>query len=297
MQKFLVRLLAVLAACSTFGVAAAEPRISATIESSPVATMTADEKRALSIAAGRILRHVYDAKVELEEKEQKMAAGEIAKAIELVGIIEAAVPDTETRYRISAGEKTYEDSEIAAPEIVPIYSELDRVSLSAPLQAASDAKRDEAGDADEPESVKDEKLDFVSMSLEMNTAKSRLAEADAALREGKSGVAKAALLDVLGSVRFSLVTVDLPLERAQDNLMLAKAELESGNKAAARKLLAEAADAIDAYAGNKGQSAVAARNELRDEIKAMTSEVNAKPESVLAKIENWWDRIGEWMRR
>lgn len=59
---------------------AAEPRITAEIDATPESVLTAEEQRAVSLAAGRLSRHAYDANAALEQDDTESAAEEVALA-------------------------------------------------------------------------------------------------------------------------------------------------------------------------------------------------------------------------
>lgn len=48
----------------------AKSRITSTIDAEPTAKLTAEESQAVSVAAGRILKHVNEARVALEDKKR-----------------------------------------------------------------------------------------------------------------------------------------------------------------------------------------------------------------------------------
>ncbi len=122
------------------GPSQAAPRITAQVDTKADATLNAAEQRAVSVAAGRLLRHTYDARAALNAKERKQAAAEIEKAQNLVAVIEQAAPSCTVKSRITVGDLSYEDEDTLKPAIIPIFDELDKVSLVAPLRQAKAEK-------------------------------------------------------------------------------------------------------------------------------------------------------------
>ena len=125
------------------GPSQAAPRITARVDTKADVTLSAAEQRAVSIAAGRLLRHTYDARAALKAEDRKQATAEIAKAQKLAAIIEQAVPSYTVKSQIAAGDLSYEDEDTLKPTIIPIFDELDKVSLVAPLRQAK-AEKDKA---------------------------------------------------------------------------------------------------------------------------------------------------------
>ncbi len=291
------RIMLVIALLLGTGVAGAAPRITAKVDTVPGASLTAEEQRAVSVAAGRLLRHAYDARVALEAKDTKKAADEVALSEKLVRIIENAMPSATVKARITSGELSYEDEDTVKPTIIPIYDELDKVTLVAPLHYARAEKSKQRGEENGAPAagVADDELRDTRVTLDLERARAGLQLAREKLDKGDAEAAGHGLEVVLDSVQFAVVTVDVPLHRAQENLMLAKAALERGDKREARALLAEVDEDLEAYAKDASKTREKAIDELRKEMKALSADLDNKAnDKGLAKtIEGWWDRISE----
>ncbi len=276
---------------------AAEPRITAEIDATPVGVLTAEEQRAVSLAAGRLLRHAYDAKVALEQEDTERAAEEIALAETLLQIIERAVPSATVVAKISAGKLTYEDTDTVKPTVIPIHYELDMVSLTAPLNRARMAQQAQESDEPSPLGVIEHELRDIRVSLDLEQAKAGLQTAKEGLAAEDVTVARQGLAATLHhSLRFRAISVDVPLHRAQENLMLARAALEQGRVEQARALLGEVMESLNAHRPTgSGTEAVDA---IRDEISAFAERLaDAVPDEGFGEtIDGWWDRLGELTR-
>ncbi len=110
--------------------------------------------------------------------------------------------------------------------------------------------------------------------------------------------AEQALAAVMGSLHFTLLEVDLPLDRARENLMLSKAAIEVGDKTEAKAALAEAGRELDAYAKDAGEADKKEISLLREEMQAVDGKLEAEKESkgFAVTIDGWWDRIGKLMK-
>lgn len=111
--------------------------------------LSEEERRSLSLAAGRLLKHVHQARQAIHQQQKQQAMGHIDKGLTLAQIIESAVPIHEVTARIQAGDMTYEDKERVKQLIVPIYTELEKVTLMAPLRAAKQEAAKNGGSARE----------------------------------------------------------------------------------------------------------------------------------------------------
>lgn len=280
------------------GAAGAAPRITAEVDTVPEAALTAEEQRAVSIAAGRLLRHAYNARVALQAEDKKKAVDEVALSEKLLRIIENAIPSATVKARITAGKLSYEDEDTVKPTIIPIYDELDKVTLVAPLHHAKAEKSKERGEESDAihMGVVDDELRNTRVTLDLRLAKAGLQVARENLDKGDIEAAGQGLAVVLDSVQFAVITVDVPLHRAQKNLMMAKAALEYGDKNTAQALLAEVDEDLDVYAKGVSKTRKKAINELRNEIKALSADPDkANGKDLVKTIEGWWDRISELM--
>lgn len=276
---------------------AAEPRITAEIDATPEGVLTAEEQRAVSLAAGRLLRHTYNATVALEQADTESAAEEIALAETLVQIIERAVPSATVVAKISAGKLTYEEKDTVKPTVIPIHYELDMVSLTAPLNRARMAQQSQESDEPAPLGVIEHELRDIRVSIDLEQAKAGLQTAKEGLAAEDVTLARQGLAATLHhSLRFSAISVDVPIHRAQENLMLARAALEQGRGAQARALLAEVTESLNAYRPTTGgtETIDAIREEISDFAEGLADGV---PEAGFGEtIDAWWDRLGELAR-
>lgn len=294
-------LLILVAALLTLGmnVLAATPRISAQVDTRPEATLTSEEQRAVSIAAGRLLRHAYDAMLALDADDTEGASAAIALSEQLVRVIENAVPSVAINAKITSGDLRYEHETIAKPTTIPIHHELDMVSLAAPLLLASadDAKQND--DDSLPLGVIAHEVRHLRTTLSLDLAAAGLRAASEGLADDDVAAARTGLATVMHSVHFTEVTAEVPLHRAQENLMLAKAAIEQGRIADARALLAAVLDGLTAIEDTVGAMHKPTIEAAREEIKAFADGLveTASVEDAAARIDGWWDRIDEVMRQ
>jgi YfdX protein len=274
----------------------AAPRITAQVDTVPEAALTTEEQRAVSITAGRLFRHAYDAKIALEANNTEKATKEIEFAEKLVQIIENAMPSSTVKTSISSGEFGYEYEHTVKSAIIPIQHEHDMVSLVAPLHHAyAEENNDKESDATTI-GVVDHRMRDVHVTLNLDWAKTGLQVAREELAADDVEAASEGVATILHSVQFTAISVDVPLHRAQENLMLAKAAAEQGNKKDARALLDEVNSNLSTYESGSGMTDKKEIDELRKEIKALSEDLDTTDKGVGKTIEGWWDRIGELMR-
>lgn len=275
------------------------PHISARLDSTPDATLTTEEQRAVSIAAGRLLRHAYDAMLALDADDAEGANEALALAEQLLRVIENAVPSVTIQAKITSGDIVYEHENTAKPATIPIHHELDMVSLAAPLLFAStdDAKQND--DESLPLGVIAHEVRHRRTTLSLDLAKAGLRSAREGLTDDDVAAARAGLATVLHSVHFTEVSAEVPLHRAQENLMLAKAAIAQGRIIDARALLTAVIDSLTTIETSVEQVHRQTIATMREDIGGIADALGeaTPPDDIADSIDGWWDRIDEVMRQ
>ena len=272
----------------------AASRISAEVETKPGAKLSVEEGRALSLSAAQILKHVNQARSALTKKDLKAASQNVDQGLVLVKIINETVPAYKVETKIKAGELTYVDKEDAKPVIVPVYEELQRVAVMAPIEAAKKAVQKEAAAVGVPVAV-DVDLVHTRTDLNVELANVGLQAAKEALQKEDPKTADNALATVQTGVIFGYTKVDLPLEKVRENLMLAKALVDSGKAKEARVALEVAGDALEEYEKGAGQNRAKEAKDLRVELQKLSNDIEANSKGASKKIMDWWDRVRKWI--
>jgi len=289
----------VLTSLLVFAVAAlaAEPRITATSHAERSHELTPAERRATSLAAGRILRHAYLARQAVTEEDEEKVAEEVDQGLKLVQIIESVQPKYTVKSEIKAGKLSYSADEVVAPPLVPIYDEVGEVELIGPLAAA---KREQQRGGDSTDVVEDVTVEHTSLFLDLAFAKAGLTEAKKALAEKDWKGTDRALASVQRSAVFELNALDIPLATARENLYLAHTRVESGDMEGARTSLEVASEALESYAKIAGEKRSAEVEKLRGEIQKLSTKIasgeqgDSTTEQVEERILSWWDRVVQW---
>jgi valyl-tRNA synthetase len=267
MKKIITTLLplAVIASTST---AFAAPRITTTIDIKPESTLTAQEKESVSVAACRLLIHVDQARQLLKSKDFAGAKEQIQKAIDLAEIIKSVMPDYSVKTEVKTGTREYTDESKIKPLIVTIADEISEVAVLEPVKAA---KRTGTTKTTSSRSVED--VIFGESSARLNVALTlpALTQAKDALAENKPEVTDKFLSDVQTDVDFESVVVDTQLVRAQKNLFMAKQAVRKNKIEEAKKYLRTAATSLEEYAKNAGADISKEATELREQISALTT--------------------------
>jgi YfdX protein len=298
-----------------------QERITADVQVSPQGQLSEEERRALSMAAGRLLKHVHQGRQAINQQQTQQAIGHIDKGLTLVQIIENAVPTYQVTARIQSGNAIYEEKEQVKQLMVPIYAELEKVTLMAPLMAAKQEAAQNGGAAhgsmagkqsQQPSTeqssqpsraamtpvVAGVELHHTHIMFDVSAAKEHLQAAKQALNNDKYKAADGALAAVQRGVNFAHVEVDLPLLRARENLMLAKAHVQAGQVQDARMTLEAVTQALQQYEQRADKARASQVQSLQKEIQNYAQQLpqqgqqtQQKNQQAVEQINEWWDRI------
>ena len=111
------------------------PRIVSKVDVGPAVKLTPAESREVSFAAGRILKHVAQARRAIALKQHDQAKTHVDQALKLAGIIEGVLPKYKLKTEIKSGKLTYTDEEFITPEYITLLDELVRQDIIAPVCA------------------------------------------------------------------------------------------------------------------------------------------------------------------
>jgi hypothetical protein len=266
-----------------------KPRIQADVQSSPEMPLSYEERRAMSIAAGRILHHTNESRGEVALKRKENALTKIDKALNLIAMIKKASPVYQTKIKINAGELKYEDSETVQPLIVTIFDELDRVSILRPIVEAKQASAERKVAAAMP-ILTDSLLRFTRVYLDVAMAEVYLKAAKQSLEEGESEAADSALLSLQLSVVFEYRDADVSLSAASRNLILARNFLESGQMSGTQLALQDANGALAEYEKIVSGIDAGRVKDLRQHIQTLGGRLQ-DPKRDAQEIMNLWDQV------
>jgi hypothetical protein len=176
-----------------------------------------------------------------------------------------------------------------------VYEELQRVAVMAPVEAAKKAAQKEAAAAAGVPVAVDVELVHTRTDLNVELAHAGLQAAKDALQKEDSKAADGALATVQTGVIFGYTKVDLPLEKVRENLMVAKALVDSGKAKEARAALEVAGDALEDYEKTVGRNRAKEAKDLRAEMLKLGMDIEANSKGASEKILDWWDRVRKWL--
>ena len=269
-----------------------EPRIEAEVQVRPTGSVSDEERRATYLAAGRVLKHVNQARAALSAKNRDEAKQHINQAILLTNIIRASLPKYDVTARISAGELVYEDREQVQDVVVPIFDELERAAILSPVKAAQSDSVDK--ELEEGSAVVNVDLIQTRAELNIETSRNHLDAALAAIKARKFEQADDRLAAIQNSVRLTRIEVDLPLERARSNLMLARDRFDDGQHKDAQLALRVAIDALLDYKATAQSDRQADVARLLEEMGRVEANQPADASQVRDKLDAWWNLLSGW---
>jgi cellobiose-specific phosphotransferase system component IIA len=271
----------------------AQERITSDVKVMTKAKLSNKEKRALSQAAGRLLKHVHQARLSIKRKDDAQAVANIEKALQLAQIIENAAPHYEVTASIKAGNITYQDNEQVKQLLIPIYAELDEVtSCLAPVRKAK--KEAAAAQSETPSPVGEMDLQYTSVVLDVGEAKYTLENALSALQKNDPDRADKALASIQEDVIFEYDELDLPLTKARWHLMEAVRHATDKEYKEAKQSLEKSATALESYTGRMGEDASKKARALAEDIKGWAGKMEEKKEGAAETITAFWQKVVNW---
>lgn len=179
--------------------------------------------------------------------------------------------------------------------MIPVYKEFVSISFLTPIRAEQNARKHAAGNkqASNNAIVHQVAGDYTSVTVNTTVAKNNLALAKKALGDGNLKAADEALSDVQEGVDIEEVESDTPLQRARENLILARTDAGKGDYAGAHAALTAASRALAQYAAENGPHANAATH-LQEEIDSYNRNLAQNHLDLTGKIDGWWNTTSGW---
>jgi hypothetical protein len=282
----------------------ADARITAETKVERIAPpLTDEEMRAISFAAGRILKQVDQARQAIAKKDKGAALTHIDKGLTLSKMIEQSLPPTTVKSTIKAGTLQYWDEDTVKSLTVPIYQELDTISILEPVVAAKKKAGKDGAAAKKAAAVEKEQEvgeSYTGIALNVADAKTHLENAKAVLTEGHIDAASEHLAAIQEEVIVVYAREQGSLAEAREDLVRAQVYLDQGRRKEAQGALADASASLSRYEKSGGAHQADVKP-LQAEIEALTKELDQSKEGsmekVKAKIMGWWDRVKRWEHR
>lgn len=306
----------------------ASPRIRSKVDIAPSKRLTGTESREVSFAAGRILKHVTQARNAIADHQHDAASKNVDQGLKLIEIIDHVLPHYSVKTEIRAGDLVYVDEDDVARTFVTLFDELAHRDIITPVLRAKKEAETQAGTA-KAEVKKTERtnavhaddknpapaapvvaledIDYTAVKLDLRFASRMLEVAKQNLKEKDHKwhlQADAALLALqAGAVIFEYEEVDLPLEQAADNLKLAEGEMRLGRSEEAKVALRVVGDELKQYEKSAGENRAKEVRQVSQELDKLTTELaKGKPSDkrgteLANAISGMWQRVTTWFKK
>jgi hypothetical protein len=254
----------------------AAPRIASSVNVTPETTLSPQEEESISLAADRLLTHSNRARTALKINDVARAKQEVDKALVLAHMIKNVMPTYIVNTQLSAGSLKYTDQSKVQPLLVTVHEELSTEAVLEPVRSAKrDESKKEAAAAGKPIAA-DIRLHETRAQLDANLALVGLERAQKALSENKLDIANESLSKVQTGVILEYIVADLPLQKAQANLIIARDLMKAGKRDEAKAALKVATDSLSDYEKSAGTNRAKASADIRKEIDSISSSLQAK---------------------
>jgi hypothetical protein len=264
--------------------------------------LSPQDEMAISSAAVKVLRHIADARGELQgdKIDTKKASEELDKSKKLLDIIQASLPTTKIKDHIWVAKKhlEYEDTREVLPDLIPIYSSLEELVDYMPTSQAKDhldqAKQAlENGDksqAKEQLLATDDALLYVEADLPLSSTRRLVDQAKADLVKDDIKSANQALRAAEDNTVFISIAVNSPIVQAKAALWKASQDYNLGNKEFAKTDLNNAVTYLERAAQEGDKIAREAAKNLVSDIRDMHQLITSNDKDIGSRIESAWQR-------
>jgi len=286
---FTIALSALFLSTSVVSHALAEERISSQIKTNPQIQLSNKEKQSLSLAAEQILRQVYEARDDIKYQGGTHALQHVQKGLELVKIIDNALPEYDVHTTIKSGSSTYQDTEKQKQFVIPLYGELDE--MFAVLPPVQMAKHEAAGNQSPEKGLGEAEVRDTRTFLNVRDAQYYLEQAAANLQNKDVNQADQSLATLQNNVIHEFSEVDLPLLRARWNLMEAARMAVHNDYHEAKGFLQGAVDQLEIYKSEVGRDAGKTTQTMINEIRKVSNTLREQKEASAQRITGIWDKL------
>ncbi|MBX9695501.1 MAG: YfdX family protein [Cyanobacteria bacterium] len=272
----------------------AAPKISSEVSAVPHSTLSPQEEESVSLAADRLLIHTNLARIALKGKDVGKAKKEVDQALVLGRMIKHVMPTYAVNTKLSAGSHKYTHQEKVQPLLVTVHEELTTETVLEPVYAAKGelSKKGASGHV-----TADVNLHSTTAQLDANFALMSLERAKKAISENKLDVANTALRGIQSSVILHYFVTDLPLQKAQTNLMIARELIKSGKVEEGKAALKVATDSLSDYEKTVNTKSAKASADLRKEIDKLSSSLQPKDNKASQDaITKMWQTVSGWFK-
>jgi hypothetical protein len=287
------------------------PVYAATIQekviTTPGKTITPQEEAVISSAGVKVLRHIAQARSDIQIKDADAAQAELGQADKLLDIIREALPTTSIKDRIRVAKKhlEYEDTQEVLPDLVPIYSALNEMMDIMPVKAAraqldkakEHLKAGDKANARKALEATDAALQYTEVDLPLSTTRHLVAQARADLGKKRLDEADKALQAAEDGVVFISEGIEQPLFAAKAALYQGLVALEAGNSDLAKADLQNAIDLLTDAKQSPDAATRDAAGELLGETQQMLTDLQNGDGSVNAHFHRLFERAQAYSDR
>jgi hypothetical protein len=292
------------------------PVYAATIQekvvTTPGKTITPQEEAVISSAGVKVLRHIAQARSDIQNKDADAAQTELGQADKLLDIIREALPTTSIKDRIWVAKKhlEYEDTQEVLPDLVPIYSALNEMMDIMPVKAAraqldkakEHLKAGDKANARKALEATDAALQYTEVDLPLSTTRHLVAQARADLGKKRLDEADKALQAAEDGVVFISEGIEQPLFAAKATLYQGLVALEAGNSDLAKAdlqnaidLLTDAKQSPDAATRDAAGELLGETQQLLTDLQNGDGSVNAHFHRLFERAQAYSDRAVEYL--
>lgn len=293
---------ALLIAISSSAPVLADNNIDEEVVVTPGRQITPQDEAVMSSAAVKVLRHIADARGELQGDKPDIdkAKVELDQSEKLLDIIQESLPTTNIKDRIWVAKKhlEYENSREVLPDLVPIYASLDELIDYMPTtktkahldQAKQALEKGDKSKAKEQLQAMDDALLYVEADLPLSSTRHLVAQAKADLAKSDVKAANQALRAAEDNVLFISVSFQSPIAQAKAELWKASQDYALDDKESAKTDLNSAVTYLEQAARGGDKVTREAAEKLLTDVRDLHQLIETGDKGFGSKLESAWLR-------
>jgi len=256
------------------------------ITTTPSKRLSQKEASIISSSAVKVLRHIAQARSDIEKKNTKEAGEELRQALALIEIIQQALPTTKVKDHIWIAKThlSYENTEEVVPDLIPIYASLDEIEDLVPAEKAKEhvknaekhlRKGDKEKTKEELEAA-DEALVYTEIDVPLSFTKEHVVAAQGYLSQNKPEKADESLKAAEDGVQIISIGVFSPIAQARGSLWKATKKYAVGEWDGAKKDLEKAKEYLADAMKTGGGKLETAGQELTKDIESLWQKIDTE---------------------
>jgi flagellin-specific chaperone FliS len=240
------------------------------------------------LAAQRFIGHLNGAKLALSLHESETARANLVKAQDMLSILKSTLAEGQTFDHMAFGRVYYGD-----PSMEGVYVPMDNGEIeTGPVKVKTVSEQNSLWRRKEGVAISNAEIAYITLALQDTRPERTLADAMAALHRKDEKEALNLINDLFKDVVKIESAVPQPIDKARDNILLARNFIVNNHFDAARYALGHANDALEELEkDDRFEKAKSHLKTVREEIIILNEAAEKEDATIAVKAQNRLDKI------